>query len=252
MVFYDNGPYYNLYNSLISLGGKGLYILQGHTDSGKNVFLRDMLVKYSMDGGSYENIIILSNTAEHTDDFEFLADNGYPEPTITENLEDIKRVYFKLKLEKTKYIKNNKGSKKELQKQWIEAHPNLFIFNDFFSIANLSSPSNPVLKIISDLRHVGGTTILNTQTITAINPNFYENSRMVISFTCPERNIKKLKEKSNVIIDEKKKRQIQQWCAQKYYCVIWVMNWFINKPIPIYPLLVYPVENNKPLKIKKF
>lgn len=251
MVFYDNDDHYNLYNSLISIGGKGLYILQGHTDSGKNVFLKDMLTRYSHDEGNYESITILSNTAEHTDDFDFLNDIGFPEPKITENLDDIKRIYIKLKIEKTNYVKKNKGDRKTLQKKWIEDHPTLFIFNDFFSLANLSAPNNPVLKIVSDLRHVGGTIILNTQSITGLNPNFYENSRMVISFTCPERNINKLKEKTSLVIDSRMKKIIQSWCSRKYYCTIWVINWFIDKPIPIYPLLVYPVQENKPLKIKK-
>lgn len=199
--------------NVFSLCGAGLYIITGKTKSGKNVLLQNIVQSYTKKEGVFKNCFVVCQKFSKNKEFNYLNDCCdkvcYTSSTLKIDKCKDRSLKYEEKLEKANI--NTIA--------WKNRNKVLVIFNDFFGLCKLETKGNKIFNMVSYLRHVGKWFIvILTQSVTALHPDFYANSNILVTFDSQKRIMKHIEQKTSYDVDIPK---MLHWNRQRYhFCMI--------------------------------
>lgn len=232
-------------NGVFNIGGAGLYVFLGASESGKNYCLEHQIRQAAKNGVWWRQVLVISQTAAHSHQWDFLRELFDPENVcIRKSPEDL--------------ISENKQRTKECEEmfkllpvgayeEWKISTQRLIIVDDQAGIINFSaSVSNPYYNYIATCRHLCSWTMLLVQYKSNTGPGFIMNCRAIFTWAGDEESLKKICSLLSIPNAKSHTERIQEWLATRYNFVLFWKCWKPNVPITKTPMFVEAVsEPNK-------
>lgn len=232
-------------SGIFNIGGAGLYVFLGASESGKNYCLEHQIKQALANGIRWRQVLIISQTAAHSHQWDFLKQlfdpqdicvRKNPEDLITENRQRTKECEDMFKILTT-----------QAYEEWKIATQRLVVIDDQAGIINFSaSVSNPYYNYIATCRHLCSWTMLLVQYKSNTGPGFIMNCRAILTWAGDEESLKKIFSLLSIPDYRSHIEEIQEWLATRFNFVLFWKCWRLNLPITKKPLYIEKVtENNK-------